>query len=349
MEHGGDILSYQKYYNGELIDFSSNINPLGIPKEMELAISQGIKALTSYPDIQYRGLKKSIAEYLNCPIDQVLVGNGAMEIIDLAIQSSNQVVSYYPGFLEYRKRSKIHNKPLLELPLEKDFNYRFTDISNYLVNNSLVILGNPNNPTGYCIEKEELLKLYHLICASDSYLLLDEAFYEFSPQKYNSIELFKKFDYRHIIIVRAATKFFSLPGIRLGYACLDREYAKIIASRQLPWSVNELASRAGEVINETRKFIKDSQVYIAREREFMLKAINKLSGVKAYPTEANYILLEFRDKTDEECLYSLLDKGYLIRTCGNYPGLNTHFIRIAIKKHEENQGLLIALEEFLKE
>lgn len=179
MEHGADLLTYEDKYDGELIDFSSNINPLGPPKGLDEELIESFQSLTAYPDIKYRKLKTSISNYLNCEKENVLVGNGAVEIINNFIISSERIVVLLPSFSEYKKRALVMGKQVKEIFYEDDFSIDRDKLGAALNPGDLLILGNPNNPNGLRIPKDELLSIYLLTRAKNTFLLLDEAFLNF--------------------------------------------------------------------------------------------------------------------------------------------------------------------------
>ena len=340
MDHGGDLLTYERYYDGELIDFSSNINPLGTPKGLDNVLRNSFKSLESYPDIKYRKLKTSIAEYLNCTTDNVLVGNGAVEIINNFIIPANRVVLMTPAFSEYEKRALAHRKEVVKLQYNEDFSINLDKFKDVLKEEDLVIIGNPNNPTGLRIEKQDLLNIYKLIKDKNAYLLLDEAFYEFAPWDYDSIEIFKEFNYKNIGIIRAATKFFALPGIRLGYACASNLKVDEISKIELPWSINALADIAGQYIFNDVSYIKESKYYIEEERRYLLNELANIKGIKPFITHTNYILIRLLD-WDEDYLFNLfLENGIVIRKCSSFKELGNNHIRVAIKDRDNNQRLI---------
>lgn len=343
MEHGGDLLSYEAYYDGELVDYSSNINPLGIPRGLDEALVEGFTTLTSYPDIKYRRLKKDVADYLNCDIENILVGNGAVEIIDLFLMDCEEVLLMVPSFSEYELRAKVHKKNIKKIRYKEDFTVDIEGLKD-LKANTLVVLGNPNNPTGLRIPKEDLLKIYEIVRERDGFLLLDEAFFEFCPEDYDTIEIFKEKDYANIAIIRAATKFFSLPGIRLGYACTSRDKVEQISKLQLPWSVNSLADIAGQFIFKDVEFIKDSKDYIDNERRFLLEELSKIDGIKAYETHTNYILIKLLKYDEEYAFKHFLKAGIVIRKCSSFKELGDNHIRIAIKDRKNNLRLIEAFK-----
>lgn len=343
MNHGGDLISYESYYDGNLIDFSSNINPLGPPKGLEKVLIDSFNLLEEYPDIQYRKLKKSISEYLDCEEDNVLVGNGAVEIINNFTILAKRVLLLTPSFSEYEERAIVHGKSVERIPYKDDFTIDVELIERVIQKDDLLILGNPNNPTGLRIEKDILIETYKIVKKVGAYLLLDEAFFEFCPKDYDSTQLFKNEDYENVAIIRAATKFFSLPGIRLGYCCASSEKVKEIQKIELPWSINSLADAAGQFIFNDEEYIRESQVYIAEERKFLLEELSKINYLKVYNTHTNYILLKLL-KWDEEYIFKeLLQNGIVIRKCKSFIGLSDGYIRVAIKDREKNIKLIKAL------
>ena len=340
MEHGGDLLSYENYYDGELIDYSSNINPLGPPKGLEKVLIDSFNSLESYPDIKYRRLKKSISNYLKCNDENIVVGNGAVELIDNFIILSNRVFVCTPSFSEYEKRAIVHGKEVIRVPYKDDFTIDILSIGGKIQKGDLVILGNPNNPTGLRIDKIELIMLYNLIKKTKSYLLLDEAFFEFCPMDYDSIEVFRNTNYENLGIIRAATKFFALPGIRLGYGCTSIDLAEKISNIELPWSINSLAESAGNYIFQNKEYIEESKEYIRKERDYLFKELSNIEGIRVYPTETNYILIELLNWKEEYVFKFFLQRGIVIRKCSSFIGLDNNHIRVAVKNRENNIKLM---------
>ncbi len=340
MIHGGDTLSFKDFYKGELVDFSSNINPLGLPEGLDEKLIEGFSSLTAYPDIHYRKLKKSLAEYLKCGIENILVGNGAVEIIDNFIMTASRVLIFRPAFAEYELRALVHKKEVEYISYNEDFEINLRDLEGKIKAGDLLILGNPNNPTGLRIGRETLLGLYRITRKVGAYLLLDEAFYEFCPEDYDSIEIFKDRAYEGVGIIRAATKFFSLPGIRLGYACASIDKVDEIEKLELPWSVNSLGDIAGQFIFKDRDFIERSKAYIEEERNFLLEGLRKIRGIRVYKTHTNYILIRLENWDEDYVFKYFLSRGIVIRKCSSFSGLDGNHIRIAIKDREKNRKLL---------
>ena len=339
MKHGGDLLTYEHHYEGDLIDFSSNINPLGVPKGLNEVLIDGFATLTAYPDIQYRKLKRDVAKYLYCGEENVLVGNGAVEIINNFIITHDKVAVMTPAFSEYELRAKVHKKQVKKIPYKKDFNIDL-ELLKVLDEDELLILGNPNNPTGLRIPKEDLIEIYEIVKSRNAFLLLDEAFFEFCPDDYDSIELFKEDDYKNVAIIRAATKFFALPGIRLGYSCSSIEKVKEISEIELPWSVNSLADIAGQYIFDDVEYINESKRYIDRERRYLLNELSKIEGIHVYNSHTNYILIKLPEHNEDHAFQHFLQHGIVIRKCSSFIELGDNHIRVAIKNRENNERLL---------
>lgn len=345
MEHGGDLLSYRNYYEGELIDFSSNINPLGPPEDLFAEIKKGFDNISRYPDIKYRELKSSIAEYLKCNSENVVVGNGAIDLINNFILLFSRTIIFVPSFSEYEKRGLINGKETVSLRYRDDFTIDLDELEKNVKPQDLVILGNPNNPTGLRIDEKTLVALYEIVNKKDGFLLLDEAFYEFCPEDYDSIEIFKDYSFKKVGIIRAATKFFALPGIRLGYGCVSEDMVKKYERVEIPWSVNALADIAGKTIFKDKSYIKKSKEYMEKERSFMLNELSKIEGIKPFTTHANFILVKLL-KWDEEYVFDFFAKrGVIIRRCSNFKGLDSSFIRVAVKDRDSNIRLIDIFKE----
>ena len=346
MKHGGDLLSYQHLYEGELLDFSSNINPLGPPKGLKEVFVNAFKDIEVYPDIQYRKLTRAVATYLGCKPVEVVVGNGATEIIHNISILFDRVIVPVPSFAEYMQRPIILGKQVVEVPFGENLALDVDAVIANIQPKDLVIVGNPNNPTGKRIEREKLTKLYAEVVKRDAFLLLDEAFYEFCPQHYDSIRLFEGSE--HVGIIRAATKFFALPGVRLGYAHMSVKNADKYRKIALPWSVNAFADAAGSMIFRDAQYIVDTRTYVAQQREKMLEALKDIPEIHAFPSDCNYILIKLRYDTQEELFHAMIKKGIFIRKAASFIGLDNTYIRIAVKDEKSNAYLIKCFKSYFE-
>lgn len=346
MIHGGDLISFKELYNGQIIDYSSNINPLGYPKALNKVLEDALKDVDKYLDIKYRNLKKSISKYIGCSEEEVVVGNGAVEIIDAFMMMFKRIITFNPCFIEYEKRAKIHNKEVLELFLDENFNIDINLLYENIKEGDCLILGNPNNPTGKRINEDMLKNIVRLIENRNAFLILDEAFYEFCPFFYDTIKLFK--ESKNIAVIRAATKFFALPGIRLGYAFTNSNTAGKYDETALPWSVNVFADAAGRIIFDDISYIKNTKEYINEQRQYLLKQLKSMSCLKVFDTDCNFILIKLIKGNEDDLFYFMIKRGILIRKASSFKGLDKTYIRIAVKDFENNCRLIKFLNEYQK-
>ncbi|MDX9917686.1 MAG: aminotransferase class I/II-fold pyridoxal phosphate-dependent enzyme, partial [Gudongella sp.] len=267
------------------------------------------------------------------------------EIIDKFIMQAERIVTYRPAFIEYELRARAHKKEWDFMSYNNDFKIELSDLKENLREGDLLVLGNPNNPTGLRIEEEKLRAIYSIVVEKKGFLLLDEAFYEFAPIDYDSIEIFRDEGYKRLVIIRAATKFFSLPGIRLGYACTEKSNVEKLGKIELPWSINSLADLAGQFIFQDKTYVDKSRTYIEREREYIYKNLEKIDGLEPYKTDSNFMLIRLNSWTEEEVFKFLLEKGILIRKCSTFPGLKGNYVRIAIKDRMNNERLITVFNQ----
>ncbi|MDD4503516.1 MAG: aminotransferase class I/II-fold pyridoxal phosphate-dependent enzyme [Clostridiaceae bacterium] len=344
MIHGGDVISYKDKYNGDIIDFSSNINPLGPPLGLREEMNRAYSELTAYPDIHYRELKESIAAYLGCGAGEVITGNGALEIINNVCVMFNRTVVFTPCFSEYMKRPVVLGREVIKLHLNDEFEIDIEKLEVNLKPKDLLILGNPNNPTGLRISEQILRRIYDVVIQKNAFLLLDEAFFEFCPTDYDSVKIFQ--DAGNICVIRAATKFFALPGIRLGYGFAAHDFAEKYGRIESPWSVNSYANGAGRVIFRENDYIKNTKEYIKREREYLSNMLSEIEWIKAYRSDANFILIKLL-KYDEDIVFNeLIKNGIMIRKASSFEGLDNSYIRIAVKDRKSNNKLIRLFKEF---
>ena len=378
MIHGGDIYTDGLLKGQELIDYSSNINPLGVPSSFIDNISEAVNALTRYPDIQYRDVLKALEDYTGCLKEYFVLGNGAAEIIDLVIACHKSLLIVVPSFVEYEIDAKRWNcnieysylkkqTHLKEQPHSKDKNsdsgllkqeyaeffYDYENILNKLQKLQGVILGNPNNPNGNIIDKAKFKKILEYCESNNKTIIIDEAFIEFTGELQHSfIEEIKT--YKCLFIVRALTKFFAVPGIRFGYGVSSNAtLLKRIKEKQNPWNINCFAEVAVKYVLKDSSYIEKSKEWVREERPRFLKALKNIYFIdEVFLTHGNYVLCKLKESVfakevaftngkASEVLYKLcLKDGYLIRKCGNYRGLNGEYIRLAIKDKVSNDKLI---------
>lgn len=349
MIHGGDVYTDGILKGKELIDYSSNINPLGIPQGFKENILKALDALTRYPDIQYRSLKEDLANYNNINKEYFILGNGAAEIIDLTISQEQSILIIAPSFGEYECSARKNNCKIIYSYLRETYienigytlDYDYEDIMNKIKEVDAIVIGNPNNPNGEIIKKDKFIEVLSYCNDNKKRVIVDEAFIEFigdmSKSLINYIE-----KYSCLVIIRALTKFYAMPGIRFGYGiCSDKKYLEEIRKKQLPWNINTFAEFAVSEVLRDSDYINKSIKWIKEERKFFLTELKKIELFeRVYETSGNFVLCKLRNLSDEKLYELTLQRGLLVRKCGSYEGLNNRYIRLAIKDRELNLKVL---------
>jgi|YelNatPaOPRAMG01_1025707.scaffolds.fasta_scaffold00216_50 threonine-phosphate decarboxylase len=351
-EHGGNIYRSARILNKDLssiLDFSANINPLGFPKGLNEYLSSCIDSIVYYPDPEYNDLREAIAEYIDVGPGNIIVGNGAIDIISLCIQTveADNVLIPVPTFSEYARIARINGLKVEYFYLKPDFNLGLEMLVSRLKKNrdGMLILCNPNNPTGRLIDVDSLRYLLDETLKLGVFVMVDEAFIEFTENYPKSSVVGFINLYPNLCIVRCFTKFFGLPGLRLGYGVASTDFINRMKEGTLPWSVNILADLAGRYVLKDEAFMKETRKIVGLERIFLMRELSSLNWVFPYPSQANFILARLSIEALILEKY-LLEEGILIRNCSNFEGLDTHYIRLAVKDHTSNLRLIEALKSF---
>jgi threonine-phosphate decarboxylase len=342
--HGahGDLVSRSLGVRvGELLDFSQNINPLGAPKDaLEAARRALYEDSGRYPDLEYTGLREALAAYLGVGAEMVVPTNGGAEALFLAARAAGtggKALVLEPTFSEYAAAAAAAGKePVRRVARrEEDFEWDSTPLRD-LEGVSVVFLCNPNNPTGDLLDRGAVLELAARVVEAGAVLVVDEAFADFVPE----ISVTDMVD-RGLWVARSFTKFFAIPGLRLG--CLVCDEAGRVQTLQPSWPVNSVAAAAGIAAAEDKGFAEASRVEVARLREDLFGALDDLPGLQPFPGAANFLLVRGPDGLPER----LARRGVLVRGCGPFYGLGPEFFRVAVRSAEENGRLVAAIREEL--
>lgn len=334
--HGGDI-----YTNHVKTDFSVNVNPLGIPEAVEAALYEAVENCSKYPDIFAEKLKKAVSGMLAVPKEYLLFGNGASELFMAIIHGirPEKTVIPVPSFYGYEYAAGATDGEIIyyETKEENDFCLQDDFLSVLKEDVDLLFLANPNNPTGNLMTPEALINVLEYCKNKEIYVVLDECFIEFCDKECSVLQEIEMFP--NLILVRAFTKIFAIPGVRLGYlVCSDSLLLERIG-RQLPeWNLSVFAQAAGYQCAMQTAFVEKTAAYIENERQFLETGL-KQAGYKVFPGKANFLLIYCGQPLYDR----LLEKGILIRNCENFRGLSKGFYRIAVKSRKENEALLSAI------
>lgn len=354
--HGGDVEKVARKYGfsmEEIIDFSSNINPLPLPEKARDYVLSRWREIARYPDREYHELRTALAHYTGYSPEWISVGNGATELIYLAMRTLNprRVLLPAPSFAEYEqalagRETRIDFFPLRE---EADFQLNVEAFAEKLKEGyDLAVLCNPNNPTGQLVAPAGLKLIVEEACRRGTYLLLDETFIEFVPDVKQSSMLPILADYDKLMLVRAFTKFFAMPGLRLGYCLAHPSLQARMAEYKEPWTVNVMAALLGAYLVKDEDYIARTRAWIASERPYCYRELKKLPDLKVIPSTANFLLLKLTgQRTLPELKNLLLNDAIMIRDAGSFRYLNDRFFRVAIKDRVQNEKLLEALHFYL--
>jgi len=330
----------------DILDFSSNVNPIGPSPIVLKTIKNRLNTLKIYPDPDSLNLRKDLQNYTKIPLSQIVVGNGATEIIynfcKAFLTKKTPVLIHIPTFGEYEAASKLAGAKV-EFYKTMDLT---KDIDNFILKipkNGCVFICNPNNPTGYLLSKKYIKKIIIAANKKNTLVFVDECFIELVPNYNESIiELVKSF--KNLFILRSLTKSFGLAGIRIGYGIGTTKLISILNQIKIPWNVSGLAQYAASSAISTPKYLDKTKKLIHSELNYLKNNISKLENFECFDSVTNFILI--KTKINSSLVQQkLLEKKILIRDCSNFKGLNHNYIRVAVKTRKENQKLVMALEK----
>ncbi len=367
VRHGGNIYRLAeelKIQERKIIDFSASVNPIGVSKKVKTEIRKHLKYLHNYPDPGTKRLRKRLAQYHGIDPEIILCGNGSTELIYLitrALKPKNVLITA-PTFSEYERACQISSElRVLSYELKKENNFEINpdEFINAMggrgwINNSSLIthhsslpcdmafLCNPNNPTGRLLKKDIVLGIAEAARDLKCILVVDEAFIDFCPED----SVIKEVENNpYLIVLRSMTKFYALSGLRLGYGVFPQHLIGRLKEYKEPWTVNNLAQRAAVVAVKDKVYRNETFRLIKEEKRFLEKGFKKL-GIEFFHSDANFYLLKISN-ADEIC-QQLRKKYLLVRDCSNFIGLDSTYIRVAVKSHRENTVLLKELVGMLQ-
>jgi len=349
--HGGHIKHIINHGNNGILDFSASINPLGYPENVRKVIFENFDDILHYPDIDCANLRNCIAQKIEHPDGEIIVGNGSTELFYLiprALKPTKGMV-FQPTFSEFDEALKCSHTEVDNTILREEENFCFTYQESYFNDKKikLVFLCNPNNPTGQLVEKAVILSMIKQ--HPDITFVVDEAFIDFvdEPEKYSVIHVAGTL--QNLIVVRSLTKFYGFPGLRIGYLVAHADIVKKMMGYKEPWSVNALAQCAATAALEDKEFFSRSREFMFHERMHLFNELSNIHGLLPYKPTANYVFV----KINISCVTSpllrerLLGHGIAIRDCSNFLGLNNKYFRVAVRTREENTMLVSTLKTLL--
>ena len=332
-----------------IIDFSENSNPLGPPSIIKEKWLEWQSAVSSYPDPNGDQLREKIAVFHGVNSDQVLLGNGAAELMMVTARlfQGRKVGVIHPAFSEYERVIKVNDGIIHRFFTNEEANWmaEYEEIMSFLAQGHALFLCNPSNPTGIKIPKKTLEKWLVQAIRFQATILLDEAFIDMIGEE-DSMSDHVGCD--NLLIFRSMTKMYSIAGLRLGYILGEKNRLVQIGNYLPHWNVNALSLLAGEAVIQDRSFTKKSKNYIKEERERLFQQWTKL-GCRFSNSETNYYLIQPPHPGQTEELFNwLLQQGLVLRHTHNFIGLDGHWLRAGIKTREQNDRLLQAVTAWIQ-
>jgi len=332
------------------MDFSSNINPLGLSQKLKKVYQDSVSDITKYPDPHAHVLCQHIAARHHLDVGNVIAGNGSIALIELAIRClrPQKALLLEPCFNEYRRLLDLAHVSTEHISLtpDNDFQFPFEEILAKLPEIDLLIIGHPNNPTGSSLGAEKLKHLMEQIESQGKSILIDEAFIDWHEER-SMIGHVRKCS--KAVIVRSLTKFYALAGIRAGYACASKAIIDQMRTLQETWSCNGIAQNLAIAALSDQEFQIKSRRWFDEESKFMRDSLKRIPSIKVFPSQANFFLCKFMDPSLREQFWQkMMFLGIYIREVDDFIGLNNNYFRIAIKTREENRYLFQAIQGSLQ-
>ena len=329
--HGDDAYKYGQKIR---INFSSNVYNHVNHNGLREHLYHRMESIRSYPEPEPYSLEQALAHSLHLSDGkEVCVTNGATEAIYLIAQTfrgKNSAI-LMPTFSEYADACRLHHHKIQVI-------YALDMIPS---GTNLIWICNPNNPTGVLMDQCLLMEILKRCRELDIFLVVDECFLDFVEEP--ALYTLKKVlgDYRNLFIIKAFTKRYAMPGLRLGYGlCANTRLLEKMTEENQPWNISTPAQAAGMAALLENSYVEAGRQLVFKEKAYLRERLTRL-GLKVYPSMANYLFF----KGPEDLFQACLQKKVLIRDCSNYPGLSKGYYRIAVKKHVQNEILVKALEE----
>lgn len=357
-DHGGTVIATARKIGVDpesILDFSASINPLGISETVYSAIVDSISNIIHYPDNSHFTLSNILSQHHSIATGCFTVGNGSTELIysipAMLANGRNKALLIAPAFSEYSKALLLNNWQV-EYFILNPANLFAIDVARLAESLSfgydVLFLCNPGNPTGRLYSQDVVRQIMDVCINSGTFLVIDEAFMDFC-EEYSMKQTVTACD--NAILLRSMTKFYGIPGLRLGYAISSEKNAGRLAQVIKPWSVNTLAMAAGVAALQDESYSRRTLEYNIRERCYLCDGLTKIQQLKVYESSANYLLVEivYGNITLKELCSSLLSDLIMVRDCSTFVGLSDRFFRVAVRSNEDNRRLLVALAKLFSQ
>lgn len=352
--HGGNIYKEPSPL-GEWLDFSANINPLGLPDSARRAIIEQLDKIEHYPEPDAPKLKNALGKHYDLPVEQIILGNGASELFYLFFYTvrPKKVLIPVPSFGEYERAAIASGAEpfFLQLRQDMDFSIDLEELKSQLPGADCLILGNPNNPTGNLISLKQMKEIADICNDLRCWLLVDESFLDFRRDCESLTVRHMVQEYERLFVIQSMTKFYSIPGLRLGFGVAPPGLRESMEKGKDVWNVNLLAQEAGLAALADDDYAMRSRGLLEKEQSFMMDGLRHFKAIHPLIPTVNFMLLKCETSAlANRILNGMKSRGILLRGCDNYRGLESgEYLRMAIRSRQENIKLLNALSEILQE
>lgn len=350
-EHGGNV--HTEAPPGGWLDFSANINPLGLSEMVYQALSAHLKDIVHYPDPAARELKAALANHYGVPLERLVLGNGATELFYLLMQTlrPKRVLVPVPSFSEYERSALAVGADVIFFTLEESCGFKldFTKLFEQTLfkRPDVIILGSPNNPTGSLIHKDDMRgfisRLKSELGASRPWILVDESFLDFREDAEGYTV--RRLNDERLVVIQSLTKFYAIPGLRLGFGLAAPHLIEQLEQGKDVWNVNSLAQTAGIAALGDEAYAQNTKAVVAQEANFLYNELSTIAFLSPHLPTVNFILCKVKKGSGASLANMLRQSGILIRDCSNYPGLSEGYVRLAVRGHDENLHLLKVLRK----
>ncbi|EIW18526.1 MULTISPECIES: threonine-phosphate decarboxylase CobD [Pelosinus] len=355
-EHGGNLYAKMRETGGglsEILDFSANINPLGISDKIRQTLHESLESIIHYPDAQGYALKNAISQHYQVDSASITIGNGAVELMYILCHmlAPKRVLVTAPTFSEYEcaARASGANIEYFYLDERDNFEIDIEKLTKRLTDIDVIFICNPNNPTGTLLTNKQLEKLLEVARIQNTYVVIDESFIDFLPNAVTYTCRHLLTQYENLIILHSLTKFYAIPGLRLGFSLASPRITMMLHAGKDPWNVNTLAQNAGVVALSDNDYQRISQDYVAEAKIELYNNLLAIKKLKPYLPSVNFILINIKETamTAKQLRNTMEKHNILIRDCSNYPGLSSEYIRVAVKQKKQNYILVDTLKRLL--
>lgn len=354
--HGGDICAAASRYGRDaafFLDFSANINPLGLSRDVRQALRQNLEQVVHYPEPHAYRLRAGLSRYYHVPAAQITVGNGAGELLYIICHTLRpaRVLLCAPTFSEYHRAAQAAGAVVYyyQTTAAAGFACDPAQIAAALPQGGMLFLANPNNPTGLLLPPPALRHIIAAATRRGVTVVMDESFIDFLPERESLTCNALAAQCDNVIVVHSLTKFFAIPGLRLGFAVATPAQTARLHAAKDPWNVNSLAQAAGEAALADEAYQRESRAFIAAEKDFLYQELRRIPGLQPLPPTVNYILIDVAATGYDAggLTAALAQAGVLVRDCSNFRGLPPHYIRVAVRTRQDNLRLIQALRHIL--